>query len=244
MIRLIFLAIFAIIVVILSLVILPVLWIIGRFNKDLRGTIALKCVHIVFNIVLFISGVKTTVKGVENIPKDEAVLFVGNHHSIFDIIITYPYMKRPTGFVAKKETDKILLLNVWMRFVNCLFLDRDNIKEGLKTILAGIEKIKKGTSLVIFPEGTRNKSDEGILPFHAGSLKLAEKSGCKIIPMVQNNTAAIFEDHIPFLKRTHTVLEFGEPIDISTLSADEKKSLSKDLQALILSMYNDNKSLL
>lgn len=244
MIRLIIFIFYAIFIVLLSLIMLPTFWLIGKFSQSAKDRWSYAFVMWVFRCVLFICGVKTTVKGLENLPKDgEAVLFVGNHHGFFDVIITYPYFKPRTGFVAKKEIGKVPLLRTWMKYLYCLFLDRDNMKEGLKTILTGIDYIKNGTSLVIFPEGTRNKSADGILPFHAGSLKLAEKSGCKIIPMVQNNTAAILEDHMPFPKKTHTILEFGKPIDVAALSKEEKKTLSQDLQNLIESMYNANKEL-
>lgn len=130
-----------------------------------------------------------------------------------------------------------------MKYLYCLFLDRKNMKEGLKTILTGIDYLKAGTSIVIFPEGTRNKSIDGVLPFHAGSFKLAEKSGCRIIPMVQNNTAAALEDHLPFFKKTHTVLEFGKPIDVASMDREQKKTLAKDVQDLIEKMYEENKAL-
>ena len=68
-------------------------------------------------------------------------------------------MKRPTGYVAKKEMNKFLYVRRWMNNIQCLFLDRENMKEGLKTILKGIDNIKNGISVFIFPEGTRNKCD-------------------------------------------------------------------------------------
>ena len=229
MIRLILIVIFAIIIIFASLIMLPVFWLIGKFNQDAKDRGSLRFVQGVFKVVLFLSGVTTTVKGLENLPKDgEAVLFVGNHHGFF---------------VAKKEIEKVPLLNIWMKYLYCLFLDRKNMKEGLKTILTGIDYLKAGTSIVIFPEGTRNKSIDGVLPFHAGSFKLAEKSGCRIIPMVQNNTAAALEDHLPFFKKTHTVLEFGKPIDVASMDREQKKTLAKDVQDLIEKMYEENKAL-
>ena len=229
MIRLILIVIFAIIIFFASLIMLPVFWLIGKFNQDAKDRGSLRFVQGVFKVVLFLSGVTTTVKGLENLPKDgEAVLFVGNHHGFFDTIISYTYMKPRTGFVAKKEIEKVPLLNIWMKYLYCLFLDRKN---------------KAGTSIVIFPEGTRNKSIDGVLPFHAGSFKLAEKSGCRIIPMVQNNTSAALEDHLPFFKKTHTVLEFGKPIDVASMDREQKKNLAKDVQDLIEKMYEENKAL-
>ena len=161
----------------------------------------------------------------------------------FDILLTYSRCPIRTGYIAKKEMLSIPLLRTWMKRLYCLFLDRENPKEGLKTILTGIDYLKAGTSIVIFPEGTRNKSIDGVLPFHAGSFKLAEKSGCSIIPMVQNNTAAALEDHLPFFKKTHTVLEFGKPIDVASMDREQKKTLAKDVQDLIEKMYEENKAL-
>lgn len=193
--------------------------------------------------VLFCAGTRTTVIGMENIPKDEPVLFVGNHKSYFDVIISYAKMPNITGFVAKKEIEKVPLLRVWMRYVKCLFLDRKNMKEGLKTILKGIDYMKNGISLVIFPEGTRNSFEDGMLPFKEGSLKFAEKSGCKIIPMVQNNTAECMEKHMPKIKKTHTVLEFCEPIDLKTLSPEDRKFAGAYIQKIIQATYDKNKEL-
>ena len=242
MIRLILIAIFLIFYFILSLILLPVEWIIGKFNPKLKATSSLAIVQAGFKCILFIAGTKTTVIGLENIPADEPVLFIGNHHSFFDIIISYTYMKRPTGFVAKKDMENFLFVRRWMKNLYCLFLDRKDIKAGLQTILQGIEYIKKGISIVIFPEGTRNKGD-GVAPFHAGSFKFAEKTNCKIIPMVQNNTEAIFENQFPKIRKAKTVLEFGKPIDITTFAREDRKKISQYTQNVVAEMYEKNKTL-
>jgi 1-acyl-sn-glycerol-3-phosphate acyltransferase len=223
---------------------LPLEWVIGKISPKAKDMSSLAIVKCGFKIILFISGVHTTVIGYDNIPKDEPVLFIGNHNSFYDIIISYTYMKNRTGFVAKKEMTKVLFIRRWMKNLYCLFLDRDNVREGLKTVLLGIDYIKQGISIVIFPEGTRNKTGEGLLPFHAGSFKFSEKTQCKIIPMVQNNTAEIFENHLPWIKRTHTILEFGAPIDPKTLSPEDRKHISKYTERIISQMYENNKSLI
>ncbi|MBQ4284002.1 MAG: 1-acyl-sn-glycerol-3-phosphate acyltransferase, partial [Lachnospira sp.] len=131
------------------------------------------------------------------------------------------------------------VISIWMKYLYCLFLDRDNVKEGLKTILTGIEQINNGISIVIFPEGTRNKGD-GLLPFHAGSFKLADKSNCKIIPMVQTNTECIFENQFPRIKSTKTILEFGKPIDLNTLTKEERRGIADYTRNIILEMYESH----
>lgn len=244
MIRFIILLLFLFVFFTLSLILLPFEWILGKFNPKAKDICSLAIVKSAFRCVLLISGVKTTIIGLENIPKDEPVLFIGNHNGFYDIIIPYVLMKRPTGFVAKKEMWKIPILRRWMQNLYCLFLDRDNMKEGLKTILKGIDYIKDGKSIAIFPEGTRNKGKQEILPFKAGSFKFAEKTGCKIIPMTQNNTQYIFENQAPRLRKTHTIIEFGTPIDINALSKEERKNIANYTQNIILETYRKNKTLL
>ena len=116
-------------------------WILGKFNKPLKDRTSLAMVQWIFRVILKLSGVKVTVRGKENIPPDKPVLYVGNHPSYFDILIGYTQVVGLCGFVAKKELEKVPLLSLWMKMLYCLFLDRDNLKEGLKTILLGIGKL-------------------------------------------------------------------------------------------------------
>ena len=69
---------------------------------DARNKSSLAIVKWGLKVIGFISGVKLEVNGLDNIPDDQAVLFVGNHISFFDIIVTYPLMKRPTGYIRNK----------------------------------------------------------------------------------------------------------------------------------------------
>jgi 1-acyl-sn-glycerol-3-phosphate acyltransferase len=127
-----------------------------------------------------------------------------------------------------------------MRNLHCLFLDRQNIREGLKTILKGVELVKSGISVCIFPEGTRNKAADTFLPFHEGSLKIAEKGKVPIIPMTIVNSAGIFEDHFPKIKKATVVIEYGDPIYIDSLPKEERKNLGSRVQQLIEATYFQN----
>ena len=227
MIRLIIVVLLLLIFAVFSLIALPILWLIGKKNPVVKEKASDAIARFMFRLILFVCGTKTTAIGVENIPTDKPVLFVGNHRGFFDVIISYTYIKTRAAYVAKKEMAKVPILRVWMRNIRCL---------------SGIEYIKDGTSLVIFPEGTRNKG-EGVMEFHAGSFKLAEKSHSLIIPVTQNNTSAIFEDQKPFLKKAHTVIEFGTPVDMSLMSPDEKKNVAAYIHDIILSTYEKNQNL-
>lgn len=243
MIRFLLVASFVVLFLILSIPIMIIEWIIGKFNPGVKDRSSLAIVNWAFRVCLWIAGVSVTVIGEENVPKDIPVLYVANHRSFFDILITYVRVPRPTGYIAKGEMEKVPLLSVWMRYLHCLFLDRKDIKKGLQTILTGVDKVKNGISICIFPEGTRNKTEEDFLPFHEGSFKIAQRAKCPIIPMTINNSSAVFEDQFPKIKKTHVVLEYGSPVYIDQLPAEDKKQIGKYVQNIIAQTYYKNKEL-
>lgn len=241
MIRLILVAGFVVLFLILSIPVMLVEWIIGKFNMDLKDRSSLAIVNWAFRCVRFLAGAKVEYIGEENIPTDTPVLYIGNHRSFFDIVLTYVRVPRITGYISKKEIEKVPLLNIWMRNLNCLFLDRENIKEGMQTILAAIDMMKNGKSVCIFPEGSRNKEEGTLLPFHEGSFKIAVKSGCPIIPMTINNSAAILENHFPYIKKAHVIIEYGKPVYPKDLPKENQKRLGEYVSGIILETYNKNK---
>ena len=243
MIRFIFVVLFLVVFLILSIPVMLVEWLIGKKSPNMKDYSSLRIVQWAFKVIIWIAGVNVTVIGEEHIP-DEPVLYIGNHRSFFDVPITYSRCRRLTGFVAKKEIEKVPLLSTWMRFLYCLFLDRDDVRAGLKTILAAIEQVKNGISIFIFPEGTRNKGEElSVLPFHDGSFKIAEKTGCAVIPVSINNSVQILEAHFPFIRKTHVVLEYGEPIYPNTLDKEAKKQLGTYCHDLIEATIKKNAEL-
>ena len=245
MIRLIFVALFVVLFLIIGIPVLGIEWLIGKVSKKTMDYSSLRLVQWAFNMIIKLAGIELTVIGEENI-SEGPVLYIGNHRSFFDIVITYARCKNLTGYIAKKEMLSIPLLRTWMKRLYCLFLDRENPKEGLKTILQAIDYVKHGISICIFPEGTRNKNKDELelLPFHEGSFKIASKSGCAIIPMAMNNTAEIFEAHMPKIKSTHVVLEYGKPIYVKELSKEDQKHLGTYTQNIIYEMLEKNKSLI
>ncbi len=224
MIRLILLFIFLTIYFIVSIPIQLFELILEKFNMDARNKSSLAIVKWGLKVIGFISGVKLEVNGIDNVPDDQAVLFVGNHISFFDIIVTYPLMKRPTGYIAKKEIKKVPFLSWWMYFVNCIFLDRKDPRQGLKSVLEASEKIKNGTSIFLFPEGTRSK-DGKLAEFKDGGFKIATKAKAPIVPIGIQGTSDILENHFPIIKSGKVIVNFGKPVYTSEMSKAEQKSL-------------------
>lgn len=244
MLRIILVLLFVILFLIVGIPILGIEWIIGKFNKQAADISQLRLVQWAFRVILFLSGTKLTIIGEENVPKDEAVLYIANHRSFFDIVITYARCPRLTGYISKDSMQNVPLLSLWMKRLHCLFLNREDVKEALKTILVGIDNIKNGISMCIFPEGTRNKTDELMLPFKEGSFKLAEKTGCAIIPMAITNSAEILENHFPLIKSTHVIVEYGKPIYPKELDKETRKKIGAHCQGIIEQMLIKNADLI
>lgn len=238
MIRVILVVAFIVLYLIITIPAALILKLIGMKYPHCKDIVSLRMVQWVFRVVIFLSGIHLTVQGRENIPDDKPVLYVGNHNSYFDVVVGYTCVKGLCGFVAKKEMLKIPLLSMWMKYLHCLFLDRSNVKEGLKTILSAVNQIKEGISIWIFPEGTRSR-DGQMLPFKEGSMKIAEKSGCPIIPVALFHTADVFENHQPFIRKTNVTIQFGTPIDPKSLSKGEKKFLGAYTQSAIQKMLDE-----
>ena len=213
-----------------------VTWLIGKFDEKKCLSIRYAYVRVSATIIWAVAGGSLTVKGLENVPKGRPVLFVSNHRSIFDILILIKVLKEPVGFIAKKELGKTPLYLI-MKGFRCLFLDREDPREGLKTVLTAIGYMKQGQSMAIFPEGTRNKTEGTMLPFHAGSFKIATKAQCPVVPVTIVGSGDILEDHFPVLKYVPVVIEFGVPVETAGMDRGAIRLLPDSTRDEILRTY-------
>lgn len=225
---------------IITLPFLLLTYIIGLFSLRAKRETAMFLARIWARMLIVFSGSKVEVIGRKNILKKEAVLFVGNHRSLFDIPAFYGYTNKVAGFVAKKEIDKVPIMNLWMRCLGCLFIDRSSPRAGIKTILKGIEMIKAGDSMFIFPEGTRSKTGE-MGHFKPGSLKLAEKTGCPIIPVALIGTDKIFESSgkKKRIRGSKCKLIFGEPVRQEDIPEDQRKNCAEFIKGKIQKLLDE-----
>lgn len=173
--------------------------------------------------ILDISGCTVTVNGLDRIPEGTC-LFAGNHLSMFDVLVLEDVLPQSAGFVAKDSLEKIPGLSAWMSLIRCLFLNRKDTKEGLKTIFKGADYLKEGYSMVIFPEGTRY--EEGHLgEFKGASLKMAQKAKVPVVPFALTGTAKALEDNNKLsIKPSDITLTFGNPLLINDLPRTEQRN--------------------
>jgi len=178
--------------------------------------------------IIFLTGTKLTVSGLENRLKTGPVCFMPNHSGLFDILLLLAFAGRPFGFIAKQELSFIPFLNAWILVLGGLFIDRKNPRKGIKTINEGVRRIKEGGAMLIFPEGTRSKG-RGLLPFKSGSFKLPLESGAAIIPVAISGSYDLVEKNKKVIP-CPTSIYFAQPLAAASSS---KLELSKKVRESI-----------
>lgn len=127
--------------------------------------------------------VDMTVTGQENIPAEGGFMLYANHQGMFDVLAIAATCDRPIGAVLKKELYDIPFLHQIVLCTKSFAMDREDVRQSLTVIQNVTEEVKKGRGYLIFPEGTRSKLGNEMLPFHGGSFRCVTKSKCPIVPI-------------------------------------------------------------
>lgn len=176
-------------------------------------------------------------KNINQLEREKGIIYVCNHQSNLDIPVIVSVLHMDVGFVAKKEMKSWPFFNIWMRKSKCVFLNRENPREGIKDIKEAVKVIKEGYPIVIFPEGERTLDGE-ILRFKKGSFKLATETNGIIIPLTLKGTFDIQKRGEWKMKRNQLVtVVVDEPIYVSSLSKEELKDLSTTVREIIENNY-------
>jgi len=165
------------------------------------------------------------VRGRENIPEGPCV-YVANHQSYFDIMAMMDALDgHVASFIAKDDFKGVPLLGPWIERTRGLFIHRGDPRESLKTIQKGVEYLKEGWSLIIFPEGTRSRGPE-MAEFKPGSFKLATKAKVPVVPITIDGTYRSFEEEGAYKGGQSAVITIHPPIETADLSRAEQTELS------------------
>ncbi|MBP7479549.1 MAG: 1-acyl-sn-glycerol-3-phosphate acyltransferase [Spirochaetaceae bacterium] len=173
------------------------------------------------------------VRGEENIPQDTAVVLIGNHQSYLDIPVLMGYVNKPIAFIAKSEILKVPVLSKAMKLMQCTFLVRTDMRQSVKAMAEAVETIKKGYSMVIFPEGTRSKGGP-VIDFKAGSFKLAYKSGVPILPVTIDGTFRLFEEKNK-VQAGKVIITIHPPVPTAGLTKDDQAQIPEKVRSIVLS---------
>lgn len=184
-------------------------------------------------IILRLSGVSVTVRGLENIPKDRPAVFLSNHQGAFDIPALQGYIPKRFKWVAKKSLFKIPMLGWSMSLAGYISIERESAGSAYKSIEAAAGEIKGGASVLIFPEGTRSATGE-LLPFKRGAFILASRSGAPVVPIAIRGTKDIMKKGSLLIRPSNVVITIGAPIESVDFNESELKELARQaIEALL-----------
>ena len=153
---------------------------------------------------------RPTAYGLENIPEDGPVIFAGNHRHAFDPVVVMTHTKRTVHYMAKESLFKGLHR---ILFKNLGLIKVYRTKNNPEAVQAAVELLKEGGTLGIFPEGTRNKTEEPLLKFKHGAVRIAKASNSNIVPFAIKGEYKLF--------RKKLIIEFGKPVDVSEMELEE-----------------------
>lgn len=174
-------------------------------------------------IILQVCSVKVRISGLENLDPSKARIYMSNHQSAFDIFALLACLPLDFKFVLKAELMKIPLLGPTMRRAGYIAIERTNPREAVKSIKRAAEKIRRGSSVLIFPEGTRSV-DGRLQAFKQGGFNLALRSGCEIVPVSIRDSYRIMPKGTWQINKGSFDMHIGKPIVVSGFS---KRSITE-----------------
>lgn len=182
-------------------------------------------------MVLKTTGSTITIEGLEKIPNEKGLCFIGNHQSAIDILIVISVLPVTVGYIAKKELLYYPFMNLWIIAFRSVYIERGNIKKAVRSIEKGVEFIKKGNSMIIFPEGTRSKSDT-MGTFKNGSIKLATRAGATIVPLTISGSWHVWEENLR-IGPANIQVTIHEAVHTKNISPEDRKALGNKLESVI-----------
>jgi 1-acyl-sn-glycerol-3-phosphate acyltransferase len=194
-------------------------------------------VHIVarlwgYSILLF-SRIRVTVRGQENVDPRYPVIFMSNHQSNFDIPVLLGHLRCQFRWLAKAELFRIPIFGRGMRGAGYIPIDRSDRRAAFKSLETAAETIRNGTSVMIFPEGTRSR-DGKLHPFKKGGFVLAVDAGVPIVPVVLHGTFSIMPKERLLIRPGRVEVEILKPIETASYTRKQKDQLMERVRCAIL----------
>lgn len=176
---------------------------------------------------LKLCGVKTVLRGTENVKPDETYVFISNHRSYLETAIVEAHLGRHVGIISKKELLKLPVAGRLMGYIDMLAIDRSNPARAVETMREAVARIHNGLSVVVFAEGTRALPDE-LLPFKKGAFHLAIEAGAKILPLAVHNSGKLMGKKTSYAEPGIITVDLLPPIETVGLNAEKDLEMLRD----------------
>jgi 1-acyl-sn-glycerol-3-phosphate acyltransferase len=196
-----------------------------------------RCGHFIGSSICFFLGIRVHVDGRENVPDGGNVCYMSNHQSMLDIASFVGPARLWASVIVKAEIKKVPVINMWCTALDCVYIERKSPHDSVKAIFRGVEKLKEGGNMLIYPEGTRSKSG-AIGEMKNGSLKLATRAKATIVPVTVKGMRAGLES-IRNFKIVDAYVSIGEPISTADLDDEAIKNLDQVVYGAIAKRYEE-----
>jgi 1-acyl-sn-glycerol-3-phosphate acyltransferase len=180
--------------------------------------------HAGVRLALFLSGIRYRVHGRERIPLDRAAVYCSNHQSNVDPPVLFDALHPRMHILYKHEIDAIPLLARAFRHGGFIPIDRRNKESASRSIEAGARSIRSGNSFLIFPEGTRSKTDQ-MLPFKKGGFRMALAAQAPVIPVAIQGGRAAMRRGSWIIWPVTVDIRVGAPIETAGMGAEDRDRL-------------------
>jgi 1-acyl-sn-glycerol-3-phosphate acyltransferase len=191
------------------------------------------------NSILFAAGVKLHVEGIEKIDPKKSYIFIGNHQSHFDVLSLFSVLPLTVRFMAKKELFKIPVFGWSLYASGTIRIDRSNRERAISSMNNALNRIKRGVSVVVFPEGTR--SEEGIIrEFKKGGFVLAIKGEIPVVPVSISGSRFILPKNTIRIRPGNIKLVISDPINTKDYGYQQREKLSRNVRDIIIENYDEH----
>lgn len=190
----------------------------------------------------YITPMRVTVVGRENVRKGESYIVVSNHQSSYDIFLLYGWLGIDIKWVIKKELRKIPVFGFAGKIGGNIYIDRSSPKAAYASLEEAKKKLVEGTSVIILPEGTRSRTGE-IGTFKKGAFILSTNLGVPILPISISGTRSILPPKTFALFPGRAIMEIHKPIPVSAKDRDKIDDLIKRIRDIIKSGFERNLSI-
>lgn len=179
-------------------------------------------------ILRHIARVELEIEGLDRLRKDIPVIILSNHQSLFDIVMLYSFLDIQFRWMAKSSLFKLPIIGRSMKKAGYIPVERENRKKALKSLYDAADKIRNGTSVIVFPEGTRGHPDGSLREFKKGAFLLAKKANVTLQPItiwgaaniVRKQKGKLFQRIYPGTVKA-IIHDPVTPEEYSSLSTDE-----------------------
>lgn len=183
-------------------------------------------------VLIWAGGAKVVVSGQENVDPHRPTIYVSNHQSTLDIPIHFATVPVNFRYVAKHQLKYVPLIGWYLWLCGHVFINRGRREKAIASLDEAARKIRAGTSVFLYPEGTR--SDGRVLPFKKGPFALALKARVPVVPITIEGSGTVMPKNSWNIKPGPVHVRIGKPIDTTGFAEDDREGLARAVRGVII----------